>query len=120
MVGELAPRLQGPKGEKGFTLVELLVVIVIIGILAAVAVFAVGGITDKGEEAACDATANSVRTASESYRAQNDAYAGSLADLDPDFIRLDDLTVAGNIITVEGGTVTYVPTGGGVTDTCDP
>ena len=39
-------------GEAGFTLVELLVVIVILGILAAIVVFAVGGINDKGEDAA--------------------------------------------------------------------
>ena len=43
-------------GEGGFTLVELLVVIVILGILAAIVVFAVGGITDKGETSACKAT----------------------------------------------------------------
>ena len=37
------------KQDKGFTLVELLIVIVILGILATVTVFAVRGITDKGE-----------------------------------------------------------------------
>ena len=36
--------------DKGFTLVELLIVIVILGILATVTVFAVRGITDKGQE----------------------------------------------------------------------
>jgi general secretion pathway protein G len=39
--------------DKGFTLVELLIVIVILGILATVTVFAVRGITDKGQENAC-------------------------------------------------------------------
>ena len=40
--------------DKGFTLVELLIVVVILGILATVTVFAVRGITDKGQESACD------------------------------------------------------------------
>ena len=39
--------------EGGFTLVELLIVIVILGVLSTVAVFAVRGITDKGNTAAC-------------------------------------------------------------------
>ena len=42
------------KQDKGFTLVELLIVIVILGILATVTVFAVRGITDQGQENACD------------------------------------------------------------------
>jgi prepilin-type N-terminal cleavage/methylation domain-containing protein len=42
--------------DRGFTLVELLIVIVILGILATVTVFAVRGITDKGQENACKAT----------------------------------------------------------------
>ena len=40
------------KKDKGFTLVELLIVIVILGILATVTVFAVRGITDKGQTSA--------------------------------------------------------------------
>ena len=37
------------KNDEGFTLIELLIVIVILGILATVVVFAVGGITDRGQ-----------------------------------------------------------------------
>jgi len=59
------------KGKnKGFTLIELLLVIVILGILAAVTVFAVRGITDKGQTSACGADKKTLETAVESYFAQ--------------------------------------------------
>ncbi|MEM9515849.1 MAG: prepilin-type N-terminal cleavage/methylation domain-containing protein [Actinomycetota bacterium] len=58
------------KQDKGFTLVELLIVIVILGILATVTVFAVRGITDQGEESACNADLKTVQTAVEAYFAQ--------------------------------------------------
>ncbi len=59
--------------QKGFTLVELLVVIVILGILAAVVVFAVNGISDRGQSAACATDQSTLRTAVEAYRAKNGA-----------------------------------------------
>ncbi len=43
--------------ESGFTLIELLIVIVILGVLAGIVVFAVGGITDRGNESACKSDA---------------------------------------------------------------
>ncbi|MFT4773621.1 MAG: prepilin-type N-terminal cleavage/methylation domain-containing protein [Candidatus Azotimanducaceae bacterium] len=57
--------------DKGFTLVELLIVIVILGILATVTVFAVRGITDKGQENACSVEARTLDTAIEAFYAQN-------------------------------------------------
>jgi len=59
------------KQDKGFTLVELLIVIVILGILATVTVFAVRGITDKGQENACDVEKRTLDTAIEAFYAQN-------------------------------------------------
>lgn len=56
--------------DKGFTLVELLIVIVILGILATVTVFAVRGITDKGQENACDVEGRTLDTAIEAFYAQ--------------------------------------------------
>ena len=66
--------------DKGFTLVELLIVIVILGILATVTVFAVRGITDKGEENACAVEKRTIETAAEAYYAQEgDDVAGIAA-----------------------------------------
>jgi type II secretion system protein G len=62
------------KNDEGFTLIELLIVIVILGILAAVVVFAVGGITDKGEVSACKADFKTVEVAVEAYYAQEGTY----------------------------------------------
>ena len=56
-------------GQGGFTLIELLVVIIILGILAAVVVFAVGGVGDKGQSAACKIDTRTLRTAEEAYSA---------------------------------------------------
>jgi general secretion pathway protein G len=57
--------------QKGFTLVELLVVIVILGILAAVVVFAVTGITNKGQSSACAIEVRTVNTALQAYNAKS-------------------------------------------------
>jgi len=62
-------------GAKGFTLIELLVVIVILGILAAVVVFAVSGISNRGQDSACKTDKRTLRTAAEAYIAQNEPTA---------------------------------------------
>jgi prepilin-type N-terminal cleavage/methylation domain-containing protein len=66
--------LRQKRNDGGFTLIELLVVIVILGILAAVVVFAVGGITDKGQTDACKTDTRTLRTAEEANYAKNDQY----------------------------------------------
>lgn len=58
------------KKDKGFTLVELLIVIVILGILSTVTVFAVRGITERGQDSACKADGSTYATAYEAYVAQ--------------------------------------------------
>src|SRR4051812_6248594 len=91
------------RGEAGFTLVELLVVIVILAILAAVVVFAVGGISDKGQTAACDADESALATAEEAYFAQNSAYT-SQAGLTPKYIHkastLHDVAASSSLYTI--------------------
>ena len=48
------------EGAEGFTLIELLIVIVILGILSTVVVFAVQGITNKGQGNSCKADKNTL------------------------------------------------------------
>jgi prepilin-type N-terminal cleavage/methylation domain-containing protein len=59
----------------GFTLIELLIVIVILGVLATVVVFAVGGISNRGETSANSADTATIERAEEAYRALNGTYA---------------------------------------------
>jgi len=66
------------RDEQGFTLIELLIVIVILGILAAVVVFAVGGITNHGDLAACQSDVKTMEVAAEAYYAQNGASAAQV------------------------------------------
>ncbi len=61
------PAARDGGGDAGFTLIELLVVIVILAILAAIVVFAVGGITNKGQTSACDTDMKTIQTAEEAY-----------------------------------------------------
>ena len=57
--------------EGGFTLIELLIVIVVLGILAAIVVFALGGVTGKSVQAACQTDAKTVATGVAAFGAEN-------------------------------------------------
>lgn len=59
-----------PPDDRGFTLIEILIAIIIIGILAAVVVFSVRGISDRGQDHACETDARVLATAVEAYLAQ--------------------------------------------------
>src|SRR5712691_7798507 len=101
--------------EGGFTLIELLIVIVILGVLSAVVVFAVGGISSKGNQAACNADQKSVETAQEAYyadpKAGNGVYAADITTLvNAKFLREAPGTGNGyTIATSNTGVVTVTP-----------
>jgi general secretion pathway protein G len=72
---ELNPR------DKGFTLVELLTVIVILGVLVTVTVFAVRGISGRGESTACNTDLRTVQVATEAHYAEKGTYPANTGAL---------------------------------------
>jgi general secretion pathway protein G len=94
--------------DEGFTLIELLIVIVILGILATVVVFAVGGITNRGQQSACDTDRATLEVAVEAYFAKAGHYPTAQTDMtsgDYKFLRdvsdlydLSSVTSAGDLV----------------------
>ena len=75
------------ESEGGFTLIELLIVIVILGILAGIVVFAVGGITDRGQASACKADKKTLQVAEEANFAKFTTYTDQAGLVTNGFIR---------------------------------
>lgn len=102
------------KGEKGFTLVELLAVIVILGIIVAIAIPAIGTVIEKAEEDADEAAVEMILDATRLYDIQNEEEAPYSVDvetlisegyLNPRQAESDDLT--GTVEVAADGTLTY-------------
>jgi general secretion pathway protein G len=107
MFKKLSDRRRG--GEGGFTLIELLIVIVILGILAAIVVFAVGGISDKGQTSACKADRKTLVTAEEAYFAEgNNGSYGEETDLVNDKFLAETSDLHDISLTTGGYTITGV------------
>ncbi|MBX3313995.1 MAG: prepilin-type N-terminal cleavage/methylation domain-containing protein [Actinobacteria bacterium] len=70
--------------QNGFTLIELLVVVAILGVLAAVVVVSTGGITNRGQDSACEIEARTVRGAQEARFAQRRSFTDDLDELRTD------------------------------------
>ena len=65
------------KGEKGFTLVELLAVIVILGIIVAIAIPAIGNVIDNAKDDANKAEISMIIDAARLYELQHDGTPGA-------------------------------------------
>lgn len=101
------------KGNKGFTLIELMIVVEIIAILAAIAVPNYIRTRIQANEASAVASLRVILDAQNSYNTQYYVYATDLASLtteDPPFLTGGDWTAAKNGYTyrVEGDTLNFV------------
>ena len=112
--------------ESGFTLIELMIVIVILGVLAGIVIFAVGGITDNGNVAACKSDLKTVDVAVEAFRAKNGAWPSTLDNIGTggvgtdvvhspnQFLRAQTGLSGDTLQNVPGGyTITYYPAASG-------
>jgi prepilin-type N-terminal cleavage/methylation domain-containing protein len=64
--------------NRAFTLIELLVVIAIIAILAAIVLISLNSAQNRAKDARVSAGMNQIRTAAESYKSTNGAYAAAM------------------------------------------
>jgi len=98
------------KGQKGFSLVELLVVIIIIGIIAAIAIPNLLSTLGAANEKAAVGTLRTIHSAQTTYLSRNGQYAADLTALNGAGL-LDGLeeggTKSGYVFTSEVGTGKY-------------
>lgn len=65
------------RGQRGFTLVELMIVVIIVGILAAVAIPMYTGATEKAKATECVAALGTIRSALRSYYAEHRTFVNA-------------------------------------------
>jgi type IV pilus assembly protein PilA len=113
------------KGEKGFTLIELMIVVAIIGILAAIAIPQFAQMRIRSFNAAAESDLRNAMTAQEAYFADNQSYSAAIGQLTASavgFANTTNVTTSVEAVSVSGytmsaqhaaGTSTFAVTGPG-------
>jgi prepilin-type N-terminal cleavage/methylation domain-containing protein len=74
------------KGDKGFTLIELIVVIAVLGVLATLIIPKVVGVKSDAETKAMDANARIIKNALERYYLEHGTYPERLEELEGGYL----------------------------------
>lgn len=77
------------RGEKGFTLIELIIVIAVLGLLATLVIPKVIGVKGNAESTVDDINKKIIENALERYYAEEGEYPNGLADLVPNYLDKD-------------------------------
>ena len=103
--------MRAPRGQGGFTLIELMITVVIIAILSAIAVPAYRSYVQRSKRSEATSALLRIQASQEKFFLQNNAYSANLAGVPPAGLGMLTVTDGGNY------DLTLAAVGGGYTAT---